>query len=110
MTLRPQLSLSVAGSDNRSAILAKSHFLAAFRTVAASSTSGCVLMENPHLLKQFLNQQQAGDSSGRGTGYAELSAMTPLPCHNLPGSEIPEKHWAYRFAKKHCFFGFGAYG
>jgi hypothetical protein len=22
---------------------------------------------------------------------------------------VPEDHWAYRFAKKHWFFGFGAY-
>ena len=27
----------------------------------------------------------------------------------LGRSEIPEEHWAYRFAKKHWFFGFGAY-
>ena len=27
-----------------------------------------------------------------------------------PGQEIPEKHWMYRLAKKHYFFGFGAYG
>ena len=28
----------------------------------------------------------------------------------LPGQEIPEKSFFYRFAKKHWFFGFGAYG
>jgi hypothetical protein len=36
--------------------------------------------------------------------------MTCRAGHHLPGQEIPEKHWAYRFAKKHWFFGFGAYG
>ena len=28
---------------------------------------------------------------------------------HLPGQEVPEEHWVYRFAKKHWFFGFGAY-
>ena len=40
----------------------------------------------------------------------ELKAMTPHMSQNTPGSEIPEKSWMYRFAKKNWFFGFGAYG
>jgi hypothetical protein len=31
--------------------------------------------------------------------------MQTVPCHHLADSEIPEKHWAYRFAKKYWFFG-----
>ena len=93
-----------------SAIIAKSDFLASFRKMAADATRGCIIMEKPELMKRFLEQQQADDSSGRGSGYEELAAMQPTPCHHLPGCEIPEKHWAYRFAKKYWFFGFGAYG
>ena len=92
------------------AIIAKSDFLASFRKMAADSTRGCIIMDKPDLMKQFLEQQHAADSSGRRTGYEELSAMQPVSCHHLPDSEIPEKHWAYRFAKKYWFFGFGAYG
>jgi hypothetical protein len=40
---------------------------------------------------------------------AELERMRSLRSQHDPGHEIPEKHWLYRFAKKHWFFGFGAY-
>ena len=40
---------------------------------------------------------------------AEVDAMQPRHSQHQPGQEIPEDHWAYRFAKKHWFFGFGAY-
>ena len=44
-----------------------------------------------------------------GLTMAEFEAMTPRHSQHHPGQEIPEEHWAYRFAKKHWFFGFGAY-
>ena len=40
---------------------------------------------------------------------AELSAMESRNSQHRPGHEVPEEHWLYRFAKKHWFFGFGAY-
>ena len=40
---------------------------------------------------------------------AEIDAMQPRHSQHQPGQEVPEDHWAYRFAKKHWFFGFGAY-
>jgi hypothetical protein len=67
-------------------------------------------MERPDLLREFMLKHAARDSSGRGTGLLELAAMTPHTSHHVPGQEIPEKSAAYRFAKKHWFFGFGAYG
>ena len=91
-------------------LLEDSVFLTEFRRFAASRTRGCVLLECPDQLHAFLREQQARDTSGRGTAYAELRQMSCRPGHHLPGREIPEKHWAYRFAKKHWFFGFGAYG
>ena len=90
--------------------LAESTFLREFRELAAGTTRGCVIMERPDLLKALMAKTGVRDSSGRGTMEAELAALMPCTSHHLPGREIPEKSWAYRFAKKHWFFGFGAYG
>ncbi len=89
---------------------ADSGFLERFRKFSAENTRGCVLLECPEKLHAFMEAEGARDTSGRGTGMAELSAMHTLPGHHLPGREIPEKHPFYYFAKKHWFFGFGAYG
>ena len=35
--------------------------------------------------------------------------MTPRFSQWLPGEEIPEQHWMYRWAKKFWFNDFGAY-
>ena len=91
-------------------IFDQSKFLKAFREFSSQSTRGCIIMEQPEQLRAFLQSRNARDSSGRGTGYAELAAMCPHLSHHVPSCEIPEKSWAYRFAKKHWFFGFGAYG
>ncbi|HSA01111.1 MAG TPA: radical SAM/SPASM domain-containing protein, partial [Candidatus Paceibacterota bacterium] len=91
-------------------LVVQSEFLGRFRDFAARTTRGCVLLDRPDLLRQFLKEQKARDTSGRETAFAELEAMVSRPGHHLPGREIPEKHWVYRFAKKHWFFGFGAYG
>ncbi len=91
-------------------LLSGSEFLRRFRELAADNSRGCILLENPQLLKEFVEKAKARDTSGRDTGLSELAAMTVLPGHNQPGEEIPEKSWFYRFGKKHWFFGFGAYG
>ena len=91
-------------------ILEKSGFISRFREFASSVTRGCVILENPDKMKEFLEEEKAKDTTGRGTGYNEVTAMKTCPGHHIPGKEIPEKHWAYRFAKKYWFFGFGAYG
>ena len=88
----------------------KSAFLAGFRSLAQQTTRGCILLENPDVLRRFLVEQGARDTSGRGTGLAELARMSPCASHHVPGQEIPEKHWMYRWAKRNWFFGFGAYG
>ena len=44
-----------------------------------------------------------------GRTLAEIERLQPRNSQHLPGQEIPEEHWVYRFAKKHWFFGFGAY-
>jgi MoaA/NifB/PqqE/SkfB family radical SAM enzyme len=87
-----------------------SEFLRAFRRFSSGTTRGCVLLEAPDKLAQFIDEWDARDSSGRGTGRSEIAAMRKLPGHDMADEAIPEKHWAYRFAKKRWFFGFGAYG
>ncbi|MFP4378990.1 MAG: radical SAM/SPASM domain-containing protein [Candidatus Sumerlaeia bacterium] len=91
-------------------IIQNSEFLAAFRKFSSSTTRGCVLLEAPQETHAFMKEHDARDSSGRGAVYEELAAMERRPGHDMSGDAIPEKHWAYRFAKKHWFFGFGAYG
>ncbi len=86
-----------------------SAFLRGFRRFAAETTPGCVLLERPDLLERFVREQGARDTTGRGTGREELMAMRCRTSHNVPGAAIPETHWFYRFAKKHWYFGFGAY-
>lgn len=91
-------------------IFCHSEFLRAFRTRVCDRTRGCILMENPHEVRELMAAEGARDSSGRGTLTAELEQMATCPSHHVPGQEIPERNWMYRFAKKHWFFGFGAYG
>jgi MoaA/NifB/PqqE/SkfB family radical SAM enzyme len=90
--------------------ISNSEYLARFREFSARTTRGCVIMDHPAELRQFLEREGAADTTGRNTGLAELGAMRPRPSHHVPGQEIPERSWVYRFAKKHWFFGFGAYG
>ena len=88
----------------------ESGFLAHFSDWASDQTRGCVLLECPNEFKTMLEKEGARDTTSRGSGLEELLMMKKCPGHHVPGREIPEKHWAYRFAKKYWFFGFGAYG
>ena len=90
-------------------VMTKSEFLSDFRTAAASATRGCVVLERPDLVKAIVKKHSAPDMTSRQTAMAELDAMEPRTSQHTPGREVPEEHWAYRFAKKHWFFGFGAY-
>lgn len=90
-------------------LLTKSEFLNEFRTASANVTRGCVVLERPDLVKQLVLKHAAADTTSRGTALAELDKMSPRTSQHTPGREVPEEHWAYRFAKKHWFFGFGAY-
>lgn len=97
-------------ADDPVAAIRESTFLDAFRRRCSEATRGCILLEQPHVLAEVARQHRARDTSGRQCGLDEIAAMTERPGHDLPGREIPEKHPFYRFAKKHWFFGFGAYG
>ena len=67
------------------------------------------MLERPDLLEEVVQRNGSRDTTARGTARAELDAQPHLNSQHDPGNEIPEKHWMYRFAKKHWFFGFGAY-
>jgi MoaA/NifB/PqqE/SkfB family radical SAM enzyme len=87
----------------------QSALLKEFRELAASHTRGCIVLERPDLLKELAERHGARDTTVRGTSLAELEAMQSRTSQYNPGHEIPEKSWAYRFAKKHWFNDFGVY-
>ncbi|QOV88641.1 radical SAM/SPASM domain-containing protein [Humisphaera borealis] len=89
-----------------------SEYLADFRKAAAQSTQGCIVLERPDIVKALVLKHGAKDTTHRepGAGMAEIEAMTPRNSQHNPGNEVPEENFIYRFAKKHYFFGFGAYG
>lgn len=89
--------------------MTRSAFLEDFRETAARATRGCIVLERPDLVRDLVQKHGARDTTQRGTALAEVEAMTPRRSQYNPGHEIPEEHWAYRFAKKRWFFGFGAY-
>jgi len=89
--------------------ITRSPLLADFRKTAAGATRGCIVLERPDLLEDVVVRNGARDTTQRGHALPELRRMESRPSQYDPGNEIPEKHWMYRFAKKHWFFGFGAY-
>ena len=92
-------------------VLNTSPFIRDFRETAAKTTRGCIVLERPDLVRDLVTRHGARDTTHRapGAGMRELEAMQSRSSQYNPGHEIPEEHWMYRFAKKHWFFGFGAY-
>jgi MoaA/NifB/PqqE/SkfB family radical SAM enzyme len=90
-------------------LMTKSAFLNDFRRTAAQVTRGCIVLERPDLVRDLVVRHRAKDTTQRGSALKELEMLTPRTSQHLPGHEVPEEHWLYRFAKKHWFFGFGAY-
>ncbi len=101
---------NIRDSDDMVSQIANSEFLGDFRSMVCKLTRGCILMDYPDELKKHVETHNVNDTTGRGTGIEELAAMQRVPCHHVPGKEIPEKCWFYKLAKKNWFFGFGAYG
>ncbi len=90
-------------------LMTQSAFLKDFREESAKVTRGCIVLEKPDLIKQLVIKHAAKDTTARQTAMAEIEAMTPRNSQHNPQQQIPEEHWAYRIAKRHWFFGFGAY-
>ena len=96
--------------SNLKEIFANSTFLADFRKLTAEQSRGCIILENPELMVDFLTKQNAVDTTTRKTVLQEFQKMGKLPGHDLKDDEIPDQNIFYRFVKKNYFFGFGAYG
>ncbi len=90
-------------------LMTRSRFLEDFRRTAANTTRGCIVLERPDLVRELVLKHGARDTTQRGTALREIESLRPRCSQHQPGREIPEEHWLYRFAKKHWFFGFGAY-
>ena len=86
-----------------------SAFLRDFRRTAAKATRGCVVLERPDLVRELVLRHGGRDTTQRGLAMAEMEKLIPRNSQHNPGNEVPEDNWMYRFAKKHWFFGFGAY-
>ncbi len=87
-----------------------SRFLRGFQSFVKERTKGCVILEHPQELHDYIRDVGAQDFSGRDAAFDELNAITPRHSHHLPGEEIPEDFWLYRLLKKNVFFGMGALG
>jgi len=104
-----QFATDNVADGNLQDIYKNSKFLAEFKAEIPSLTTGCVVMDNPQWLVEKVEKHAARDSSGRGNEATRLKEMEPVPSHGS-ANPIREKSWVYRFAKKHAFFGLGAYG
>jgi MoaA/NifB/PqqE/SkfB family radical SAM enzyme len=102
---------SIHDSRPLSDVMKRSAFIRDFRETAARATRGCIVLERPDLVRDLVLRHGARDTTHRasGAGLAEIDAMQTRHSQHMPGWEVPEDHWMYRFAKKHWFFGFGAY-
>lgn len=87
----------------------QSAYLRGFSEFVNKRTRGCVILEHPQELVEFLRNSGVTDYSGRDA-LAELAAGTPRSSHDMPGDEMPEDYWVYRFLKNQLFFGMGGYG
>jgi MoaA/NifB/PqqE/SkfB family radical SAM enzyme len=100
---------NIRDKDSIYDLLTSSPFIKDFRETSAKTTRGCIVLERPDLVKELALKHGARDTTQRGTALPELDALSPRTSQHDPGHEIPEENWMYRFAKKHWFFGFGAY-
>ena len=110
----PPLQMSKDFVDNNGSNLKEifndSTFLADLRKLTAENSRGCIILENPELMTDFLIKRNAIDTTSRETVLEEFKKMTCLAGHDTKGDEIPEQNPFYRLMKKKYFFGFGAYG
>jgi hypothetical protein len=109
----PPLSFAVERiQDNNGDIyktINESKFLRDFQRFVKERTKGCVILEHPQELVSLIKSHGATDYSTRDA-YSEINAGSPRNSHHLPGQEIPEDFWFYRFLKSQVFFGMGALG
>jgi len=90
-------------------VISQSEFLRDFRTLAASSTRGCIVLERPDLLHELVVKHGADDQTVRKSAHSELLAMQHRPSQASAIEDIPERSWGYWLAKRLFFNDFGAY-
>jgi MoaA/NifB/PqqE/SkfB family radical SAM enzyme len=90
-------------------VFQESEYLRDFRAAAATHTRGCIVLERPDLIAELVARHGAKDSTARQSALVELNVMKPRRSQYSPGTEIPEKSWAYRLAKKIAFHEYGVY-
>jgi len=90
-------------------VFVQSEYLSDFRKMSSETTRGCIMLERPDKVKEFVEKHNAPDGTARKTALAELEAMQNRPSQWNRTEQIPEKNWVYKFAKKHFFSDFGAY-
>jgi hypothetical protein len=100
---------SIHDDGNLYDVMTHSKFLSDFRETVAGVTRGCVILERPDLVAQIVERNGARDTTQRQRAMQELLLFQARGSQHNPGNEMPEEHWMYRFAKKHWYFGFGAY-
>ena len=110
----PPLQMAIeqldAQASNLVSICNNSQFLSDLRQMTASTSRGCILLEDPEKLADFLVEHQAIDTTSRATFLEELRKMQPVAGHDMREDAIAEKNPLYRMLQKRYFFGFGAYG
>lgn len=104
-----QFSTDHINDQSLDTLYRNSKFLNQFRTEVPQQTQGCILMEDPEWLVSYIDRFGATDTSGRHNERDRLLAMPQVNSHGRC-EIIPEKSFIYRFAKRHAFFGLGAYG
>lgn len=97
-------------ASNLTALYEDSEFLAGMRKKVAAATRGCILMEDPQLMKKIIEEYPARETTSRATAMQEYANMAHVPGHDMGDDAIPEKSGPYRWLKRNYFFGFGAYG
>ena len=107
----PVIQLATDRIDGRpmAEMYGNSEYLRDLRRALGQKTNGCILMDDPAWLADFAKRYNASDTSGRDTEYERLLNAPQVPSHGS-ARQIPEEGFWYRFAKKHAFFGLGAYG
>ena len=77
------------------------------RRRAAASSSSVPIWCGELVVKHARTGHDA--SRGRAPDWPSSPRCAAGTASTTRATRVPEAHWAYRFAKKHWFFGFGAY-
>src|SRR5687767_1675684 len=79
---------TVRDGDSLFETMTQSAFLRDFRTTAARTTRGCIVLERPDLVRDLVLKHGARDTTQRGTALAELQRLQGRGSQHNPGQEI----------------------